>query len=328
VTIKEEDMNALYKRLLVLFAIACAPLAANAQDYPNRSVAIVVPISPGGPGDLTARFVAEGLQKELGQPFVVENKPGANGVLAAVAARNLAPDGYSLLQISSSHTANESLLPKRGYELMRDFEPVASLNFTEMVLMVKNDLPVKSVKELIALAKSKPGALNYASSGNGSAYHLAAEQFKHLAGVNIVHVPYKAAGTARSDLIGGHVDLMFDALPAALELVRAGKVRAIATTAKKRSAVLPDVPTVGEILPGYESTIFIGLMAPKGTPQPVLAKLHDAINKVLSTPESQDFWRKQGAQPLIMSRDEFAKFLDDDIAQLGRIVKQSGAKVD
>jgi tripartite-type tricarboxylate transporter receptor subunit TctC len=321
-------MTANLRRLLAC-ALAClAPLAAVAQDYPNRSVAIVVPFSPGGPGDLTARFVAEGLQKVLGQPFVVENKPGANGVLAAVAARNLAADGYSLLQVSSSHTANESLLSNRGYELMRDFEPVASLNFTEMVLMVKNDLPVKSVKELIALAKSKPGALNYASSGNGSAYHLAAEQFKHLAGVNIVHVPYKAAGTARSDLIGGHVDIMFDALPAALELVRAGKVRALATTAKKRSAVLPDVPTVGEILPGYESTIFIGLMAPKGTPRPVLDKLHDAINKVLSTPESQEFWRKQGAQPLIMSRDEFAKFLDDDIAQLGRIVKQSGAKVD
>jgi tripartite-type tricarboxylate transporter receptor subunit TctC len=321
-------MTANLRRLLAC-ALAClAPLAAVAQDYPNRSVAIVVPFSPGGPGDLTARFVAEGLQKVLGQPFVVENKPGANGVLAAVAARNLAADGYSLLQVSSSHTANESLLSNRGYELMRDFEPVASLNFTEMVLMVKNDLPVKSVKELIALAKSKPGALNYASSGNGSAYHLAAEQFKHLAGVNIVHVPYKAAGTARSDLIGGHVDIMFDALPAALELVRAGKVRALATTAKKRSAVLPDVPTAGEILPGYESTIFIGLMAPKGTPRPVLDKLHDAINKVLSTPESQEFWRKQGAQPLIMSRDEFAKFLDDDIAQLGRIVKQSGAKVD
>lgn len=317
------------QRLAALAALACVPLPAFAQsDYPNRPVTIIVPFSPAGPGDLTARFVAQGLQSVLGQPFVVENRPGANGVVAAVAATRAPADGYTLLQISSSHTANESLLPNRGYELMRDFDPVASLNYTEMVFMVKNDLPAKSLGELIALAKSKPGTLNYASSGSGSAYHLAGEQFKSEAGVQITHVPYKAAATARSDLIGGHIDMMFDALPASLELVRGNKVRAIATTAKVRSAVLRDVPTVAETLPGFESTIFIGLMAPKGTPPAILDKLHDAINKVLSTPESKEFWSKQGAQPLVTTRDEYAKFLTNDIAVLARIVKQSGAKAD
>jgi len=311
-------------------ALACTPLVAPAQqDYPNRPVAIIVPFSPGGPGDLTARFVATGLQNVLGQPFVVENKPGANGVLAAVAAVKAPADGYTLMQISSSHTANESLVTNRGYELMKDFEPVASLNFTEMVLMVRNDLPVKTVAELIAYAKANPGKLNYASSGNGSAYHLAGELLKSQGGnLAITHIPYKNASTARGDLVGGHVDFMFDALPAGMELVKAGKVRAIATTAKTRSAVLPDVPTVAETLAGYESTIFIGLMAPKGTPVAILDKLHDAINKVLATPESKEFWAKQGAQPMVTSRAEYTKFLNDDIATLAKVVKVSGAKVD
>lgn len=317
-------------RSLLAAVAACAAATGHAQqDYPNRSVTIVVPFSPGGPGDLTARFLAAGLQATLHQPFVVENKPGANGVLAAVTAAKAAPDGYTLMQISSSHTANESLVANRGYELMRDFEPVASLNYTEMVLMVRNDLPVKSVAELIAYAKANPGKLNYASSGNGSAYHLAGELLKSRAGgLAITHIPYKSASTARGDLVGGHVDLMFDALPAGMELVKAGKVRAIATTAKARSTVLPDVPTVAETIAGFESTIFIGLMAPKGTPAPVLDKLHAAINKVLATPESRDLWAKQGAQPMVMSRAEYAKFLEDDIAQLAQVVKLSGAKVD
>ena len=314
--------------LVVVAAIATVPLDSAAQDYPTRAVAIIVPFSPGGPGDLTARFIAQGLQNELRQPFVVENRPGANGVLAAVAAMKAPADGYTLMQISSSHTANESLVPGRGYELMRDFEPVASLNFTELVLMVKNDLPVKSVAELVKHAKDNPGTLNYASSGNGSSYHIAGEQLKSMAGVAITHVPYKSASTARGDLVGGHVDIMFDALPAGLELVRGGKVRALATTAKARSNVLPDVPTVAETIAGYENTIFIGLMAPKGTPAAILGKLHDAINKVLSTPESHEFWRKQGAQPMLTSRDGYTRFLNNDIEQLRRVVKASGAKVD
>jgi tripartite-type tricarboxylate transporter receptor subunit TctC len=218
---------------------------------------------------------------------------------------------------------------KRGYELMKDFDPVASLNFTENVLMVKNDLPVKTLGELIAFAKANPGKLNYASSGNGSAYHLSGELLKSSAGgLQIAHVPYKNASTARGDLVGGHVDMMFDALPSGLELIRGGKVKVLATTGTTRSTVLPDVPTVGETIAGFKSTIFIGLMAPKGTPAPVLDKLHNAINKVLSTPESIEFWRKQGTQPLVTTRADYTKFLNDDIAELAKVVKISGAKVD
>jgi tripartite-type tricarboxylate transporter receptor subunit TctC len=313
---------------LALGAVSLLSFGAMAQEYPTRPVTVVVPFSPGGPGDLTARFVAEGLSTELGQPFVVENRPGANGVLAANSAATAPADGYTLLQISSSHTVNESLVHNREYELMRDFEPVASLNFTEMVLVAKNDLPANTVPELIARAKADPGKLNYASSGNGSAYHMAAELFKSMADVSIVHVPYKGASTARSDIVGGQIDLMFDALPASIELVRGDKVKALATTAKDRSTVLPDVPTVGETLEGYENTIFIGLMAPKNTPVEIVDKLHDAINKVLSTPESLEFWRKQGTQPLTMSRADFESFLHDDIKRGEHLVEISGAKVD
>lgn len=313
---------------LVFGAVALLPLGVMAQDYPTRPVTIVVPFSPGGPGDLTARFVAEGLSTELGQPFVVENRPGANGVLAANAAAEAPADGYTLLQISSSHTVNESLVKNRAYELMRDFEPVASLNFTEMVLVAKTDLSANTVPELIALAKAEPGKLNYASSGNGSSYHMAAELFKSMADVSIVHVPYKGASTARSDLVGGQIDIMFDALPASVELVRGAKVKALATTANSRSSALPDLPTIGETLEGYENTIFIGLMAPKGTPTAIVDKLHDAINKVLDTPESREFWRRQGAQPMVTSRAEFERFLQDDIKKGEHLVKISGATVD
>ena len=313
---------------LVACAIAFAPIGAAAQAYPSRPVTIIVPFSPGGPGDLTARFVAQRLQDDLGEAFVVENRPGANGVLAANVAAKMPADGYTLLQISSSHTVNESLISNKAYELMRDFDPVASLNYTELVLIAKLDLPAKTVPELIKLAKENPGKLNYASSGNGSSYHMAGELFKTMAGVSITHVPYKGAATARSDVMGGHVDIMFDALPSSLELIRGSKVRALATSAKSRSSVLPELPTIGETLSGFENTIFIGLMAPKGTPVAILDKLHATINKVLSTPASLEFWRKQGAQPKLSSRAEFTQFLNDDIAQGARLVKISGAKVD
>lgn len=304
------------------------PLAVLAQDYPTRPVTIIVPFSPGGPGDLTARFLAQGLQTELGQPFVIENRSGANGVLAANVAAKTPADGYTLLQISSSHTVNETLVPARAYKLMSDFDPVASLNFTELVLFARNDLPASTVPELITLAKANPGKFTYASSGNGSSYHMAAELLKTMAGVSIMHVPYKNATSARTDVMGGHVDMMLDALPAAVELVRDGKVKGLASSGKSRSPVLPNLPTVGETLSGYENTIFIGLMAPKGTPVAILDKLHAAINKILSAPDSLEFWRKQGAQPMVTTRAEFTKFLNDDIARGEHLVKISGAKVD
>jgi tripartite-type tricarboxylate transporter receptor subunit TctC len=324
------------KRMAVLLAVcalfaalASVPSRALAQDYPRNPVRIIVPFSPGGPGDLTARFVGQELQNVLGQSFIVDNRPGANGVIAAGVAAKMPADGYTLLQISSSHTVNESLRDNKPYDLMRDFEAVASLNYTEMVLIAKNDLPANSVRELIQLAKAKPDALSYASSGSGSSYHMAGELLKSMAGISIKHVPYKEAAVARSNVLGGHIDLMFDALPAAIELVRAGKVKALATTAKVRSSALPQVPTVAEAgVPGFENTIFIGLMAPKNTPAPILDKLHREINKILSKPASQQFWQKQGAVPMVTSREEFVRFLKADIAQGAHLVAISGAKVE
>ena len=311
---------------LVLGAAALLPQAASAEDYPTRPVILIVPFSPGGPGDITARYVAKELSTELGQPFVIENRPGANGVIAAKYVASKPGDGYTLLQISSSHTANEALYPDRGYELMRDFEPIASLNLTEMVLIARNDLPANTLPELIKYAKANPGKLVYASSGIGSSYHLAAELMKTMAGVQILHVPYKEAAAARTDLIGGHVDLMFDALPASIGLVQTSKVKALATTFKTRSPALPNVPTVAETLTGYEDTLFIGLLAPKKTPTAIVDKLHDAINKILSKPETAEFMGKLGGRPMIMSRPEFIGFLKKDIEQSAHLVKISGAK--
>lgn len=310
--------------------VACAallPFQASAQNYPTRPVTIIVPFSPGGPGDITARYVAKELQNELGQPFIIENRSGANGVIAAKFTAEKAPDGYTLLQISSSHTANEALYPNRGYVLMRDFEPIASLNFTELVLIARNDAPFKTVPELITYAKANPDKLLYASSGIGSTYHLAGELFKTMAKVKITHVPYREAATARTDLMGGHVDLLFDALPASIGLVQSGKVKALATTYKDRSPALPNVPTVAESLPGFETSIFIGLLAPKNTPPAIADKLHDAINKILAKPETKEFLNKLGGRPMIMSRADFTQFLNNDIKQIAHLVKISGAKL-
>jgi len=311
----------------ILAGTALLPFHASAQNYPTRPVTIIVPFSPGGPGDITARYVAKALQDELGEPFIIENRSGANGVIAAKFTMEKAPDGYTLLQISSSHTANEALYPDRGYVLMRDFEPIAPLNLTEMVLIARNDLPIKSVPELIDYAKKNPNKLLYASSGVGSSYHLAGELFKTMAGVQITHVPYREAATARTDLMGGHVDLMFDALPGSISLVQSGKVQGLATTYKDRSPALPNVPTLAETLPGFETTIFIGLLAPKKTPAAITDKLNGAINKILAKPETVAFLAKLGGRPMIMSRDEFTQFLNRDIDQTAHLVEISGAKL-
>jgi tripartite-type tricarboxylate transporter receptor subunit TctC len=319
-------MQTMFKVISVTAALLLVPLAAKAQSYPTRAVTIVVPFSPGGPGDIAARYIAQKLQADLGQPVIIENRPGAGGVVAAQGVAAKSPDGYTLLQISSAHTVNESLMPDRQYQLMRDFEPVAPINYTEHVLLVRNDLPVNSVAELIAYAKANPEKLLYASAGVGSTYHMCGELFKSLAGIQIQHIPYRAAGSARSDLLGGHVDMMFDALPGAVELIRSGKVKALGTTAKNRSPALPDVPTMAETLPGFENTIFIGLLAPKNTPPAILDKLNDAVNTILARPESKEFNTKVGAQGMSMTRAEFAKFLADDIAQGEVLVRISGAQ--
>ncbi len=312
----------------VLAALALAGGAA-AQTYPDKPIKIISPFSAGGPADIYARYLGQRLEKQLGQPIIVENRVGAGGIIGADAVAKSAPDGYTLLVMSNTHTINESLVPKKPYKLMTDLAPVAPLNYSDLLLVVHPAVPAKDLKELIALAKAKPGALNYASSGPGTPYHMAGELFKAMAGVNIVHVPHKESSGARTSVMGGQVEMMFDAITVMARQAEAGKVRAIASTGQTRSAITPNVPTVSEAgVPGYDAVIWLGIMAPAGTPKPIVDRLNAEIQKVVSQPEVKAEWAKQGAVPMQMSADEFGKFLAQDIDKWASVVKVSGAKVD
>ena len=316
------------RALAALLAVAAVP-AALAQPYPTRPVRIIVPFAAGGPADIYARAVAAKLGASLGQPFVVEDRPGAGSILGTEAVRQSAPDGYTLLMMSNTHTVNESLVPNKPFELMRDFVPVAPVNYSDLVMVVHPSVPAKTLAEFIALAKAKPGQLNYASSGTGTPYHMAGELFKHMAGVNIVHVPYKGSSGARTDVMGGPVQMMFDAITTMAPAVQAGKVCALGTSGKVRSSVLPDVPTISEAgVPGYDAVIWLGIMAPTGTPKPVVEKLNAEITRIVNAPDMKAAWEKQGAVPMSMSTAEFDKYLREDIEKWSRIVKISGARPD
>jgi len=310
---------------MTLLAAPCVSSPSSAEDYPSRPIRIIVPFGAGGPADVTARLVGNTLQEALGQPFVVENRTGAGGVIGTETAAKAPPDGYTLLMMSNTQTANESLVPaaQRKYELMRDLLPIAPVNYSDLVIVVHPSVQAKTLAEFIALAKSQPGKLNYASSGQGTPYHMAGELFKTMAGIDVVHVPYRNSGDARTGVISGQVQMMIDAVTTMAPNINAGQVRALATTGTKRSAVLPDVPTASEAgVPGYEATIWLGLMAPAGTPKPILDKLNAAINTFVKKPEIVELWKKQGAVPMSMSSEEFDKFLRDDIAKWAEVVKK------
>jgi tripartite-type tricarboxylate transporter receptor subunit TctC len=310
-------------------ACALATLDALAQAWPSRPVRIVVPFAAGGPADIYARALGEKLQSALGQPFVIEDRPGGGSIVGTDAVAKSAPDGYTLLMMSNTHTVNESLIPERPFQLLRDFVPVAPVNYSDLVMVVHPSVPAASLKEFIALAKAKPGQLNYASSGPGTPYHMAGELFKAMAGVDIVHVPYKGSSGARTDILGGQVQMMFDAIPTMAPNVQAGKLKALATSGKVRSTVLPETPTVSEAaVPGYEALIWLGIMAPAGTPKPIVDRLNAEIRKIVASPEMQAAWTKQGAVAMSMTPEEFGHFLRDDIDKWARIVKISGAKPD
>ncbi|HZQ63519.1 MAG TPA: tripartite tricarboxylate transporter substrate binding protein [Casimicrobiaceae bacterium] len=316
-------------RCIGMLVAATLASGALAQDYPNRPVKIIVPFAAGGPADIYARFIGQKLQDAMGQPFVIDDRPGAGSIIGTEAVAKSPPDGYTLLMMSNTHTVNESLVPNKPFALMRDFVPVAPINDADLVLVVHPSVPANNLKELIALAKSKPGQLNYASSGTGTPYHMAGELFKAMAGVNILHVPYKGSSQARTDVLGGQVMMMFDAVPTMAEHIKNGRVKAFGTSGKARSAVLPNVPTIAEAgVPGYEATIWLGIMAPKGTPAAIVNKLNAEINKILSRPETREEWAKQGVTPIVMKPDEFNRYLNDDIVKWERIVKISGAKPD
>jgi tripartite-type tricarboxylate transporter receptor subunit TctC len=307
----------------VLVATPMLATAGSAQDYPSRPVRIIVPFGAGGPADVTARLLGNAMQQRFGQPFVVENHTGAGGVIGTLEVVKSPPDGYTLLMMSNTQTANESLVPSRKYELMRDLAPIAPINYSDLVIVVHPSVAAKTLAEFIALAKSQPGKLNYASSGQGTPYHMAGELFKTMAGIDVVHVPYRNSGDARSGVIGGQVQMMIDAVTTMAPNVGAGQVRALATTGKTRSAVLPDVPTASEAgVPGYEATIWLGLMAPAGTPKPIIDRLNAAVNDVVKRPEIIKLWKDQGALPMSMTPEEFDKYLRGDIVKWAEVVKR------
>ena len=311
-----------------LFSVlAHAP--ASAQAYPSRAVKIVVPFAVGGPADVYARFIAQRLSDSLGQSFVVDNKPGAGSVIGTDLAAKSPADGYTLLLMSNTHTVNETLIPTKPFVLMRDFVAVAPINYSDLVLVANPKVAANNLKDLLTFAKANPGKLNYASSGPGTPYHMAGELLKSMADINAVHVPYKGSSGARTDVIGGQVDLMFDAVTTMTEQVRGGKVKALATTGLKRSDVMPEVPTLTEAgVAGYEATIWLGLMAPTGTPKAVVDKLNEAVSKIASQPDVKATWTKQGAAPMVMNPTVFDKYTRDDITKWAGVIKKANIKLD
>jgi len=312
---------------LAVMALAATMAPATAQDYPTKAVRIIVPFSAGGPADIYARFLGQQLQEALKQSFVIEDRPGAGSIIGTGEVAKSAPDGYTLLMMSNTHTTNETLLSNKPYALMRDLVAVAPVNSSDLVMVVSPSLKAKTLKELIALAKAEPGKLAYASAGPGTPYHLAGELFKTMTGTDLLHVPHKNSGEARNDVMGGHVQIMFDAVTAMKGNIEAGQVRALGTTGDKRSTVLPDVPTVSEAgVPGYETTIWLGLMAPKGTPKEIIDRLNAEITKIINKPAIREAWAKQGAVPMTMSPEEFDAFLRRDIEKWAKVTQQAGIK--
>ena len=302
---------------------------AAAQQYPAKPVRVIVPFGAGGPADIYARYLAQRLQEPMGQTFVVDDRPGAGSIIGTDLVAKSPADGYTLLLMSNTHTVNESLVPKKPFALMKDFVPIAPINYSDLVLVVHPSVPAKSIKELVALAKTKPNGLNYASSGTGTPYHMAGELFKSMAGVQIVHIPHKGSGEARTSVMSGQVEVMLDAITTMAPMARAGRVRALGTTGLKRSTVLPDVPTISEAgVKGYESTIWLGIMAPAGTPKPIVDRLNVEIAKIVARPDVKKAWNEQGAEPMAMSPAEFEKYLNADIAKWANVVKTAGVKAD
>ena len=324
-------MTSIFPAFRAILAIAAAPACAgaHAQGYPAKPIRVVVPFGVGGPADIYARYLGQQAQSALGQPFIVKTRPGAGSIIGTDVVAKAAPDGYTLLLMSNTHTVNESLVPKKPFTLMKDFVGVAPINSSDLLLVVHPSLPAKSVKELVALAKKNKGGLNYSSSGTGTPYHMAGELFKSLSGTDIVHVPHKSSGDAGTSVLSGQTELMLDAITTMAPHAKAGRVRALATSGTKRSRVMPELPTIAEAgVKGYETTIWLGIMAPAGTPQAVRDRLNAEITRVTSRPDVVQSWAAQGAVPMSMSVAEFDKYLHPDIAKWAKVVKIAGARTD
>jgi tripartite-type tricarboxylate transporter receptor subunit TctC len=313
----------------VLSAISALP-AALAQNYPTKAIRFVVPFPPGGPLDISARAIAQKLTEAWKQPVIIDNRPGAGGNIGADNVAKSAPDGYSILMGAvSTHAINPSLYTKMPYDALRDFAPITLVTTVPNVLVVHPSVPAKTVRELIALAKARPGQLNFASGSTGSTGHLAGELFKTLAGVDMVHVPYKGAAPAVTDLVAGHVSLMFDNLASALPQIKAGRTRALAVTTLTRSTMLPDLPTIDESgLKGFDLTTWFGVFAPAGVQPAVLTALHREITRALDATDLRSRLADIGAQPAPNTPDAFAAFIKAEHAKYAQVIKTSGARVD
>ncbi|HWA39064.1 MAG TPA: tripartite tricarboxylate transporter substrate binding protein [Burkholderiales bacterium] len=316
-------------RSIVALALLAASWASWGQAYPGRSVRIVVPFAVGGPADIYGRFIGAKLSDALGQPFVVENRPGGGAVVGTDAVAKAPADGYTLLVMSNTHTVNETLIPKKPYDLMKDLAPISGINYSDLMLVIHPSVQANNLREFLAMAKAHPGKLFYASSGPGTPYHMAGELFKYMAGVDIVHVPHKGSDQARVAVLGAQVHMMFDAITTMTPHARSGRVRSLGTTGKARSAITPEMPTVSEAgVQGYEATIWLGLMAPAATPRPVLERLSAEVNKIVNSMEVKDAWARQGAVPMGMTPDQFDRFLREDVQKWSKLVKGTGMKVD
>jgi tripartite-type tricarboxylate transporter receptor subunit TctC len=312
---------------LVTFLLLSMALPCLAQTYPSKPVKIIVPFAAGGPADNYARFIALRLQDELKTPFIVDDKPGAGSIIGTDFVAKSAPDGYTLLMMSNTQTVNESLVEGKPFNLMKDFVAIAPINYSDLVLVIHPSLQFKNVGELIQYAKANPNALTFASSGTGTPYHFAGELFNSMAGIKILHVPYKGSSGARTDVIGGQVNMMFDAVTTMSEYVKSNQVKAMGTSGLSRSSILPGVPTIAESgVPKFETSIWLGLMAPAGTPKEIVDALNRAIMKIQRNPEVVDLWAKQGATPLIMNPAAFTNYLNADIQKWAHIVKTAGIK--
>ena len=309
-------------------ALPALPRIARAQTYPTRSVLLLVGYAPGGPTDICARLISQWLSQRLGQQFVVENRSGAGSNIATEAAVQAAPDGYTLLLVTSSNAINATLYRNLNFDFMRDIAPIAGIMQAPSVLEVNPSVPIKSVPEFIAYAKANPGKINMGTAGNGSPPHMFGELFKAMAGVDLAVVGYRGGGPALVDLLSGQVQVMFEGITSSIGYIKAGKLRALAVTSAKRSAALPDIPTIGEFVPGYAATGWFGLGAPKGTPQPIIDMLSKAIGEALADPEMKARFADLGAEPMPMTPAEFGNLIADDTQKWAKVIRSADIKLD
>jgi tripartite-type tricarboxylate transporter receptor subunit TctC len=315
---------------LILATVAASffSYAAFALDYPTRPVRLIVPVAAGGGADITARLIGQWLSERLGQQFIVENRPGGGTNIGTEAAAHAPADGYTLLLVNLTHAINVTLYEKLNYNFARDIEPVASIIGVSNVIEVHPSVPAKTLPQFIAYAKANPGKINMGSAGNGSSSHMAGELFKMMAGVNLVHVPYRGQGPAMTDLLGGQLQVIFATTPGTTEYVRTGKLRALAVTTRERADALPDVPTVAEFVPGYESSQWYGIGAPKGMPAEIVDKLNREVNAALVDPRMKSRFADVGGAPLPGSPADFARLIAGEIEKWGRVVKFAGIRAE